>query len=97
MLVSQFESSLMTRFIDSVPRSSYFRISIRYTMDWQTRDYNPAQYYTRLPLGCRYSNGLGMLVVLTVMFGSYAVMDMKATMVRRNARRSSFLDMEEMA
>merc|ERR1712224_436840 len=30
-----------------------------YKMSWDTKDYNPAQYYTRIPLGCRISNGVG--------------------------------------
>jgi len=65
-----------------------------YTMNWYTKDYNPAEHYDLIPVGCRYSNGLGMLVFLTVVTTSYALMDMRATVVRKTARRSSFLDME---
>ena len=65
-----------------------------YSLNWYTRDYNPAQHYTKIPLGCRYSNGVGVCVFLTVLTASYALMDMRATVVRKTARRSSFLDME---
>jgi hypothetical protein len=66
-----------------------------YTMNWYTKDYNPAKYFTMIPLGCRYSNGTGFLVLLTVLCTSYACMDMRATVVRKTARRSSFLDLEQ--
>jgi cytochrome b-561 len=65
-----------------------------YSLNWYTKDYNPATHYTSIPLGCRYSNGLGLCVFFTVICTTYALMDMKATMVRKSARRSSFLDME---
>ncbi len=52
-----------------------YELECWYSMDWMTKDYNPAQFYTRLSLGCRYSNGLGVLIIMTVMFGSYAAMD----------------------
>jgi hypothetical protein len=65
-----------------------------YALNWYTKDYNPAVHFGDIPAGCRYSNGLGVCVFLTLVCTSYALMDMRATVVRKTARRSSFLDME---
>ena len=65
-----------------------------YKMNWYTRDYNPAAHFSKIPLGCRYSNGVGFLVFCTIFCSTYAAMDMRATIVRKTARRSSFLDLE---
>lgn len=65
-----------------------------YKMNWYTSDYNPALHFSKIPLGCRYSNGVGLLVFFTLLTTSFAVMDMRAAIVRKSGRRSSFLDME---
>ena len=71
-----------------------YKQSCWYKMNWYTKDYNPALHFTEIPLGCRYSNGVGFLVFLTVLCTCFAVMDMRASIVRKTARRSSFLDIE---
>ena len=71
-----------------------FDLECWYSLNWHTKDYNPAEHYLDIPEGCRYSNGLGTCVFLTVLCTTYALMDMRATVVRKTARRSSFLDME---
>lgn len=71
-----------------------YDIECWYTMSTHKKDYNPALYYDRIPAGCKFSNGAGVAIFLTMMFTSYAAMDMRATIVRKSARRSSFLDIE---
>mmetsp|Transcript_1459 Transcript_1459/g.2466 ORF Transcript_1459/g.2466 Transcript_1459/m.2466 type:complete len:280 (+) Transcript_1459:80-919(+) len=71
-----------------------YKLKCWYDLNWYTKDYNPAAHYKDIPLGCRYSNGVGVCVFLTIICASYAVMDMRATIVRKTARRSSFLDLE---
>mmetsp|Transcript_10534 Transcript_10534/g.12812 ORF Transcript_10534/g.12812 Transcript_10534/m.12812 type:complete len:262 (+) Transcript_10534:61-846(+) len=46
------------------------------TDDDDTKDIDPAEYYTDIYLGCRVSYGLGVCVVLSCMVTLYAVMDM---------------------
>ncbi len=36
---------------------------------------NPAKTYDRLPYGCQYANGVGILVLLSALTGAYALMD----------------------
>ncbi|CAM9314981.1 unnamed protein product [Pylaiella littoralis] len=38
-------------------------------------DYNPAAHYWDIYAGCRLSNGLGIVIILTCLFATYAVMD----------------------
>lgn len=38
-------------------------------------DVNPASHYTELPLGCRISEGLGIVVIVAVLAAIYAVVD----------------------
>lgn len=71
-----------------------YDIECWYSMSDRKKDYNPALYYDRIPAGCKFSNGAGVTIFLTIMFTSYAAMDMRATIVRKSARRSSFLDIE---
>lgn len=71
-----------------------YELKCWYYLTWDTRDYDPAEHYTDIPLGCRYSNGVGVLVFVTIMLASYTAMDMKASIVKKSARRSSFLDIE---
>lgn len=37
---------------------------------------NPAHTYSRLPLGCRYANGVGILVLVSAFCGTYALADL---------------------
>eukprot|EP00903_Cladosiphon_okamuranus_P006035 g5953.t1 len=38
-------------------------------------DYNPASHYWNLYAGCRLSNGLGIVIIVTCLCATYAVMD----------------------
>ncbi|CBN75190.1 conserved unknown protein [Ectocarpus siliculosus] len=40
-------------------------------------DYNPASHYSNLYAGCRLSNGLGIVVIVTCLCATYAVMPRK--------------------
>lgn len=40
-------------------------------------DYNPAAHYLNIYLGCRVSNGLGIVIILTSLLASYAVADLR--------------------
>lgn len=37
---------------------------------------NPAATYDRIPLGCRYANGVGILVLLSAFLGAFALTDL---------------------
>jgi hypothetical protein len=86
-LISNF--TIMTGIVEK-----NYKLSCWYSLDWHTTDYNPAAHFTKIPLGCRFSNGVGVLVFFTVILTSFAVMDMRPKLVNKTARRSSFLDME---
>ena len=42
-----------------------------------SKDSNPAQNYTELPEGCRLSNGIGMVVYVTVILVLYSLWNEK--------------------
>lgn len=46
-----------------------------YDITLTSPDYDPAQHYWNLYAGCRLSNGLGVVIILTCLLATYAVMD----------------------
>lgn len=50
-------------------------------------DYDPAAHYLDIYEGCRLSNGLGIVIILTCLFATYAVMEPK-----RSAPQDGTLD-----
>lgn len=50
-------------------------------------DYNPASHYWDIYAGCRLSNGLGVVIILTCFLATFAVMD-----VNRSRPAASLMD-----
>ncbi|CAM9685337.1 unnamed protein product, partial [Laminaria digitata] len=48
-----------------------------YSITLTEPDYNPAAHYWDLYAGCRLSNGLGVVIILTCLCSTYAVMDVR--------------------
>jgi len=46
-----------------------------YDITLTSPDYDPAEHYWNLYAGCRLSNGLGVVIILTCLLATYAVMD----------------------
>ena len=54
------------------------------------RDYDPAEHYNDLPMGCRIGNGVGMSILATMLCTVFADADLKHdAQVRANARLDS--------
>lgn len=56
-------------------KNSALGCSYDYTLD--EPDYDPAEHYLSIYEGCRLSNGLGITIILTCLFATFAVMDFK--------------------
>lgn len=50
-------------------------LSCGYDITLTSPDYDPAEHYWNLYAGCRLSNGLGVVIILTCLLATYAVMD----------------------
>lgn len=51
-------------------------LGCNYSVD--EKDTNPAEHYKDIPEGCRLSNGIGIVTLVTLMFILYTIWPMKA-------------------